>query len=113
MGCFGAVPPFARAAADDWWYSKLVNPGHHAVFWAAHEQQAQARNQPHALSAEAKQLLQSMLCANPAARISVPDILADAFTSGQRHECVRISQQLCHVLTFLMLGRRFRNFTFG
>ena len=103
MGCFGAVPPFGRAAADDWWYSRLLN-GHHAVFWAAHEQQAQARNQPHALSAEAKQLLQSMLCADPAARISVPDILAHAFTSGHRHECVSYSQQLSRVLVSVILN---------
>jgi serine/threonine protein kinase len=83
------VPPFNRAAADDWWYSRLVN-GHHAAFWSAHEQQAAARHHPRVVSAEAKQLLQAMLCLDPAQRITAPAILGDAFTNGERYEYVSV-----------------------
>ncbi len=59
-------PPFHQPSSSDWWFQRLVQ-GKHSLFWQAHSRNAY-------FSDSAKDLLNKILCVDPAQRISLEGI---------------------------------------
>lgn len=67
-------PPFQKPADDDWWFNKL-NHNKHALFWQAH-------SRSHYFSDPIKDIINKILCTDPAKRITLQSIKQHEWFTG-------------------------------
>lgn len=69
-------PPIQKPDMSDWWFNKLAQGKHH-LFWQAHSRER-------FFSEDFKDLINKLLCPDPARRMSLEDAMRHKWMSGER-----------------------------